>query len=137
MSYELYFFRFDIIFKRLFNRFLIVTCWICIYSFVYKKQEFFKVFSDTTLLEIYIFGVCAKLVFQFIFLPPSQDILSENFTISSNASSKVLFFWFNNSQANFCDQDQQVYVYFSIFKSCEQKLNFLYELFISKIQRQI
>jgi hypothetical protein len=55
----------------------------------------------TQLLWKNISGFYAKSVFLIIFLPPSQHILSENFTISSNAASKVLFFWFNNSQANF------------------------------------
>jgi hypothetical protein len=50
--------------------------------------------------------------------------LSENFTFHES-----FIFLLNKSQANFQDEDQLVYVYFSIFSS-EQKFYFFYGIFL-------
>jgi hypothetical protein len=73
-------------------------------TFVHSLQKTLKhKFTD-----FWILCETAKPNFRFSFWPLFQDCWSENSTILSNMSIKVLFFLLNKSKANFYDQDQSV-----------------------------
>jgi hypothetical protein len=71
-----------------------------VYFFITKQRNFHSYLEHhcpTTFIEKHFWILCEP---RFSIRPSSHDILSENFTILANMSTKVLFFLFSNSQVN-------------------------------------